>query len=393
MGVQLPSEGKVIPTLIFAKSLRGGGIIRIMQRKSRQKIYIVLIMLLSFTFTSNTLANLTISEGSITETGSLIINANATNALTLGSSATTGDILIGSSQTTGKVGVGTTAPAYKLDVVGDTNITGTYRVNGSPISATSNWTLSGNDIYYTTGNVGIGTTGPSQKLDVNGNMNITGQINIGNMSVGRTDSDLYIVRNTTDPQGLRIEQLGTGFSRISLHVIDGGGDAYVGFGVEDAGGVSLNRSWHFGLDNSDSEALWISPSSSVGGPVGLRIDRDSGDLQLRRGTTIGTSASYGFRFTTTSGEDHVQIKAIRTDNPGSGASSLTFSTRDATSLKERVIINGNGYVGIGTTTPTSKLQVVGLPVYANNAAAVTGGLTAGAFYRTGADPDPVMVVH
>jgi len=52
-----------------------------------------------------------------------------------------------------------------------------------------------------------------------------------------------------------------------------------------------------------------------------------------------------------------------------------------------------GNVGIGTTAPTSKLQVVGLPVYANNAAAVSGGLTAGAFYRTGGDPDPVCVVH
>jgi hypothetical protein len=35
----------------------------------------------------------------------------------------------------------------------------------------------------------------------------------------------------------------------------------------------------------------------------------------------------------------------------------------------------------------------GLPVYANNAAAVAGGLAVGAFYRTGADPDPVCVVH
>ena len=52
-----------------------------------------------------------------------------------------------------------------------------------------------------------------------------------------------------------------------------------------------------------------------------------------------------------------------------------------------------GLVGIGTSSPTSALQVVGLPVYANNAAAVAGGLTAGAFYRTGADPDPVCVVH
>ena len=53
----------------------------------------------------------------------------------------------------------------------------------------------------------------------------------------------------------------------------------------------------------------------------------------------------------------------------------------------------SGNVGIGTATPTSKLQVVGLPVYANNAAAISGGLTAGAFYRTGADPDLVCVVH
>jgi hypothetical protein len=55
--------------------------------------------------------------------------------------------------------------------------------------------------------------------------------------------------------------------------------------------------------------------------------------------------------------------------------------------------NDNGNVGIGTASPTSPLHVVGLPVYANNAAALGGGLTAGAFYRTGGDPDQVCVVH
>jgi len=35
----------------------------------------------------------------------------------------------------------------------------------------------------------------------------------------------------------------------------------------------------------------------------------------------------------------------------------------------------------------------GLAVFANNAAAISGGLVAGQLYRTGADPDVVCVVH
>jgi len=50
----------------------------------------------------------------------------------------------------------------------------------------------------------------------------------------------------------------------------------------------------------------------------------------------------------------------------------------------------NGNLGIGTTEPKSKLHVTGLPEYVDNAAAIAGGLTAGAFYRT---VDLLKVVH
>ena len=53
-------------------------------------------------------------------------------------------------------------------------------------------------------------------------------------------------------------------------------------------------------------------------------------------------------------------------------------------------IDGAGDVGIGTSTPTAALQVVGLAEHADNAAALLAGLTAGAFYRTG---DLLKVVH
>ena len=59
----------------------------------------------------------------------------------------------------------------------------------------------------------------------------------------------------------------------------------------------------------------------------------------------------------------------------------------------------NGTTGSGAvvleTAPTlvSPVTVSGLQIFANNAAAIGGGLAVGELYRTGADPDLVAVVH
>ncbi|MGN7613359.1 DUF2793 domain-containing protein [Magnetococcales bacterium HHB-1] len=55
-----------------------------------------------------------------------------------------------------------------------------------------------------------------------------------------------------------------------------------------------------------------------------------------------------------------------------------------------VIHHANGFIGMGTSDPKSKLHVAGLPEYADNVAAIAAGLTVGAFYRTG---DLLKVVH
>ena len=110
---------------------------------------------------------------------------------------------------TGRVGIGTRTPGYKLDVYGDVNIgsLAKYKIGGanlqysdldnppftsidtSTLSVDSNgelsviggggtssqWTTTGNDIYYNTGSVGINNSTPSSsyKLDVGGNINIS----------------------------------------------------------------------------------------------------------------------------------------------------------------------------------------------------------------------------
>jgi hypothetical protein len=61
---------------------------------------------------------------------------------------------------------------------------------------------------------------------------------------------------------------------------------------------------------------------------------------------------------------------------------LQTTAAGSTTRVERFRITGSGNVGINTTAPTSKLHVVGLPTFADNASALAGGLTAGAFYRT-----------
>jgi hypothetical protein len=73
---------------------------------------------------------------------------------------------------------------------------------------------------------------------------------------------------------------------------------------------------------------------------------------------------------------------------GSGYNELEI--RSTTGKGSGIYLKTDGNIGIGTTTPTTKLQVTGLPEYNDNTNAAASGLTAGAFYRTG---DTLKVVH
>ena len=108
----------------------------------------------------------------------------------------------------------------------------------------------------------------------------------------------------------------------------------------------------------------------------------------------------------------VTISSATTITAPSGSTILTVGSGSTLTFSGTGIINANEIEGIpvsiislipgdvlvynGTFWINAGLPSIialNLPIYANNAAAITGGLIAGNLYRTGANPDFVAVVH
>lgn len=376
----------------------------------RHHLHFVLIALLAYTL----LLGCTDSAPSVSVVKNIISFDTDVNAMSGHLSYFDGNLLVGAGQlfyrnALGYLGIGVAVPTAQLDVAGDIQTAGQFLGDGSALTGVSkpgdNVSTFANDVPYVSvagldnnlllyvkqsdGNVWyvkvsdlntlitegtIVRNGDNISLLNNDSGYITSYTDTNTVTAGWSDfnghwlRDFVIDVNNSGLMGLRVNQIGSGSARVSLHTIDGGGDPYIGFGIDDANIVSINRSWHMGVDNSDSEAFKISAGDGVGSIPYLGLNRDTGKMvlvldnntgfQVRRNATgADTNATIGMRFTTSEGDDQVQIKGIRTNTPGSGATSMIFSTRDASSLVNRMSIDGNGEVGIGVVDATESLQI------------------------------------
>ena len=314
-----------------------------------------------------------------------------------------------------RVGIGTTSPAAKLEVVASTSgsIKFTQGANAyqQQIETTGHTIFqrpdnhifqvkrgTTTDMYIqSNGNVGIGLTNPSQKLHVDGNIKANGSVSVTNIVTNRIvkfngsvldDSLLYdngtsIGLGTTSPNPwAQLETSGT---------VAVGGILYVkssqkiqgltGF-PGSAGNLSINPDGgNVGIGTtSPSHTLDVNGELRVGTVVpqtsaDFSVRRNGANIEFGHGNrtsgyygTIGVQGNNGMPYIALSADCESSVNTFTTRGfkgnviTTDGAGSLMFSqltTANATgqSLTERMRITSGGNVGIGTDSPSTKLDV------------------------------------
>jgi hypothetical protein len=236
----------------------------------------------------------------------------------------------------GNVGIGTTTPAYKLDVVGQINSSGGLCISGdcktswSQVGGGGNWSTSGNNIYNTnTGNVGIGTTAPNRILHINTSSNW-----------GSNIATIQITDSASIGSGITLDATGTSGRRYTIFSSASGAAAGAGkFVVYDTtAGTS-----RLVVDSSGNVGIGTTSPSS-------RLSVSGGDISISSGGSRKLWVGFGGYYIRIGEGDPATIEANQ---------ALQFRVNGNPPTVTAMHINTSGNIGIGTTTPAYKLDVVG----------------------------------
>ncbi|MDO7877161.1 tail fiber domain-containing protein [Hymenobacter sp. ASUV-10] len=206
--------------------------------------------------------------------------SNPNDRLTLDAKGT-GPILLGTDGGTGNVGVGTSSPGQKLDVSGNTNVSGSS---------------------YVGGNVGIGTSSPSTRLSIS-------------PSTTEAKITLYDTGNATDHYGF-----GVSGGQLNYHVLSSS-DQHVFYakGRNGSGGgaielLRIQGNGRVGIGTSSpAQTLDVAGNATVSGRVGIGVASPVAPLHVSGGVSVAASGTKAYFFqgsTGLSGDASTSARAV-----------------------------------------------------------------------------------